>query len=321
MTQGLIQKPSSGMYAADDFPTVKEALLHVQLVQHVMQAIMKEDTHFGASFPGDTKKNLLKPGADALCLAFKLCPDFIVQEVDLGNGHRNFTVTCQLKTQGAGILVATGVGSCSSMESKYRWRNDKRKCPQCGQPFIIKGKEEYGGGWLCWKSKGGCGATWPDGAEVIEKQPVGKVENTDPADVWNTCLKIAKKRAFVDATITATAASDMFTQDLEDIDASLKAEMKAAPKPAAAPAQAPATPAPAEEEQNLGGGKDGEAGTQSEGTAVNEEELTKTLTEAATQQGLTNAWKAIEVLHKQIPANMMVRLMKVKRTKEASLPK
>jgi hypothetical protein len=33
----------------------------------------------------------------------------------------------------------------------------------------------------------------------------------------NTCLKMAKKRAHVDAILTATAASDIFTQDVEDM--------------------------------------------------------------------------------------------------------
>ena len=42
------------------------------------------------------------------------------------------------------------------------------------------------------------------------------MENPDLADVYNTVLKIAKKRAHVDASLTATAASDIFTQDMED---------------------------------------------------------------------------------------------------------
>lgn len=41
---------------------------------------------------------------------------------------------------------------------------------------------------------------------------------TVPAmNLQNTILKMAKKRALVDATLTATAASDVFTQDLEDM--------------------------------------------------------------------------------------------------------
>lgn len=39
-----------------------------------------------------------------------------------------------------------------------------------------------------------------------------------PEKHYNTILKMAKKRAFVDAVLTATAASDIYTQDLDDDD-------------------------------------------------------------------------------------------------------
>ena len=45
-----------------------------------------------------------------------------------------------------------------------------------------------------------------------------KIENEDIADVYNTVLKMAKKRAHVDATLTVTGAGDLFTQDLIDED-------------------------------------------------------------------------------------------------------
>jgi len=35
-------------------------------------------------------------------------------------------------------------------------------CPECGKQTVIKGKAEYGGGWLCWKKKGGCGAKFDE---------------------------------------------------------------------------------------------------------------------------------------------------------------
>ena len=44
-----------------------------------------------------------------------------------------------------------------------------------------------------------------------------KYLKTDFATNLNTVLKIAKKRAFVDAILTATYASKVFTQDIEDI--------------------------------------------------------------------------------------------------------
>lgn len=45
----------------------------------------------------------------------------------------------------------------------------------------------------------------------------GKYKKKAPADMYNTCAKMAKKRAFIDAILTATASSTMFTQDVEDM--------------------------------------------------------------------------------------------------------
>ncbi|HEX8464462.1 MAG TPA: hypothetical protein VF627_07570 [Abditibacterium sp.] len=63
--------------------------------------------------------------------------------------------------------------------------------------------------------------------QVIEAEGVGscnsrerKYKNQDAANVANTILKMAKKRALIDATLSATRASGMFTQDLEDMDLS-----------------------------------------------------------------------------------------------------
>lgn len=44
-----------------------------------------------------------------------------------------------------------------------------------------------------------------------------RVENEEVFDLDNTLCKMAKKRAYVDATLTATGASRLFTQDLEDM--------------------------------------------------------------------------------------------------------
>jgi hypothetical protein len=84
------------------------------------------------------------------------------------------------------------------------------------QPAVIKGKAEFGGGWLCWKKRGGCGAKFPDGAQEIEQQEVGEIDNPDLPDLWNTVVKMAEKRARVDAVLAVTGASALFTQDVED---------------------------------------------------------------------------------------------------------
>lgn len=53
--------------------------------------------------------------------------------------------------------------------------------------------------------------------KVYENGQSKKVEHDNPADNWNTCLKMGKKRAHVDAIITATASSDILTQDMEEV--------------------------------------------------------------------------------------------------------
>jgi uncharacterized protein (UPF0212 family) len=113
-------------------------------------------------------------------------------------------------------LIASADGSCNSWEKKYRYRKAERVCPVCGQPAIIKGKADYGGGFLCFAKKGGCGAKFPDDAPEIVGQEVGQVKNPDAAEQVNTILKMAQKRALVAAVLIATNASDYFTQDLDD---------------------------------------------------------------------------------------------------------
>ena len=100
--------------------------------------------------------------------------------------------------------------------SGEHYRQGLRLCPKCGTDAIIKGKKEYGGGWLCFGKKGGCGTKWKDGDAAIEGQSTERVPNDDLADQYNTVLKMANKRSLVAAVLNATAASDIFTQDIEE---------------------------------------------------------------------------------------------------------
>jgi len=197
--------------------SVAEVREQVVKVQNLMADIMKDGVHYGNSFQGDTKKNLLKPGADKLCFTFRLRSDFWQDIKELPNGHREVLTKCQLFHIESGNKIAEGVGIASTMESKYRWRKLSRKCPKCEIEAIIEGKKEYGGGWVCFTKKGGCGAKYLTDDPLITGQQIGKIENPDIADTYNTVLKISKKRAYVDATITACAASDIFSQDADDL--------------------------------------------------------------------------------------------------------
>lgn len=197
--------------------TVQGMVDRKRKIVEVLGAVMKDGEHYG-KIPGcGDKPSLFKSGAEVLATTFGLAPTFEVFETNLSNGHREYRITCTLKHIATGASLGEGVGVCSTLESKYRWRKGERKCPSCGKAAIIKGKAEYGGGWLCFPKKNGCGGKWKDGDKSIEDQNTDRVENPDIADTYNTVLKIAKKRAQVDCTLTAVGASDLLAQDLEDL--------------------------------------------------------------------------------------------------------
>lgn len=167
--------------------------------------------------PGAGKKKvLLKSGADKLCDVYGLADRYrIIRAVeDFDHGLFDYTIQCELYRKTDEMFVGSGLGSCSSYESKYRWRESQRSCPKCAKNAIIKGREEYGGGWVCFKKKDGCGAKFSDTDPAITSQVVGRAENPDIVDTKNTVLKMAKKRAKIDAVIGATRSSGIFTQDL-----------------------------------------------------------------------------------------------------------
>jgi hypothetical protein len=195
---------------------VSEVIAQVKKIQLVMEQVMKEGEHYGV-IPGTNKPTLLKPGAEKLLLTFRFDPQYESTETYEGK-HLTVKSKCVLYHITTGMRMGSGEGSCSTKESKYAYRKGARVCPECGKETIIKGKTEYGGGWLCFGKKGGCGAKWKDGDAVIEGQSTDRVPNEDLADQYNTVLKMSNKRALVAAVLNVTAASDIFTQDLEDSD-------------------------------------------------------------------------------------------------------
>lgn len=229
--------------------SVEECARQIAHIQEHMKSSMKPDLHYGKIEGCGDKPSLLKPGAEKLCFIFNMAPTFEIKEVPMPHptvqGHVKYIIKCRLSHRGTGQIIAEGDGVCTTMESKYRFRKAERKCPNCGKEAIIKGKPEYGGGWLCWPKKEGCNTKWPDGAAEIEQQIVGKVEYDNPADYYNTCTKMGAKRAIVAATLFGTAASDIFGQDLEDMRDIIEAEFERRPVPEGQPAAAQQQPAPA----------------------------------------------------------------------------
>ena len=168
----------------------------VNKIQEVMKAVMKQGIHFGV-IPGcGPKPTLLKPGAEKIAMTFMFAPDPKCEDLSTPDEVKYRVIVNLLSREG--IFLGAGIGECSSSEDKYMWR--KAICDEEYEMFKAEGKTR-----LKYKKD-------KSGKVYIVKQV-----RVAPADVANTIVKIAKKRAYIDAILTVTAASDIFTQDIEDM--------------------------------------------------------------------------------------------------------
>ena len=202
------------MVVEQDELSIEEVKNQVTKIQQLMKSIMHEGEHFGV-IPGTDKPTLYKAGAEKLGFTFRLVPDFEVTRRDLPDGHREYEIVCTLRHMQTGKIVGQGVGNCSTLESKYRYRYEEKSTGRAVPPEYWKTRKDNPKGAQQLLGGYGYRARKIDGAWVIVTQGE-RIENPDIADSYNTVLKMAKKRAHVDAMITACAASDIFIQDLED---------------------------------------------------------------------------------------------------------
>lgn len=161
-----------------------------QMINEVMTKVMQKGSDFD-TIPGCGKKPvLLKAGAEKLCSLFGLAPEIIVQDESTTDACA-YRVTVKMMSS-TGTFLGQGVGCATSAEKKWNWREGT--------------KAEFDAA--------------PEDRRNIKRTMDGETYQvrTNPADQANTVLKMAKKRALVDATLTVTAASDLFTQDIEEFD-------------------------------------------------------------------------------------------------------
>lgn len=202
--------------------SIEAAVERYNTITEFVSRVLRRDVDYGM-IPGTDKLTLLKPGAEKLTTFFGLSTRFqLIERIEDWTGEEHggepffyYLYRCQLYRDD--LLVAEADASCNSRETKYRYRDAQRVCPECNQAAIIKGREEYGGGYICFRKKGGCGAKFPVGDQSIESQQVGRVPNPDIADQVNTIQKMAQKRSLVGVCLLAVNASEFFTQDVEDM--------------------------------------------------------------------------------------------------------
>ena len=225
----------------------------LKLLEQLVEKVLRKDEDYGI-IPGTNKPTLLKPGAANVTSAFNCHaePHIEQETIDLDKGYIFYRARVDILSNLNGALRASGYGSCSSYEVKYRYRDQKRKCPECNKETIIKGRQEYGGGWLCFAKLGGCGAKFKEGDEEIESQVVGKVIVEDPMEQANTLLKMAVKRAEVDASMRLPGVARFFTQDIGDDkepEPPVEKKARSGPPPAQTPPPAPSAQPDGKESQ------------------------------------------------------------------------
>jgi hypothetical protein len=209
----------SGGRALDSPRSVEELRARRDLMRAFIRDALVTGRDYGV-IPGTGKKPaLLQPGAEKLCTLFRFSTQTrVVEKVEdfTGDGHGGepffmYVATCVV-SQG-GLPVATREASCNSWEAKYRWREQKPRCPACGAEAVNRSRDKEGE-YYCWRKVGGCGAVYRAGspqALAIGAMPAGRVVNSEICDQLNTLSQMAQKRAMISAVKAACDASEYFT--------------------------------------------------------------------------------------------------------------
>ena len=213
-----------------DTELVTGTLNKIAQFQTLLNKTLVNNRDYGVIPGTGTKPTLLKPGAEKINMLLGVTPEyeFLDRTSDFKSGFFSYEIKCRLlrvrEVDGNVVKmpVSEGVGSCNSHEKKYRYVFvTKTQVPQDVDPATLSTKKDKWGNTKY------------------------SIENPNPADLANTVLKMAKKRAYIDATLQLAALSDIFTQDLEDLRGTAGFEDDTQAPNAPAPAQATATPPPA----------------------------------------------------------------------------
>jgi len=177
---------------------VQQLSSRVELLHAVVAEVLRPNQDYG-KIPGTDKPTLYKSGAERLLPAFAYAAiDPVIEDLSTGD-----TIRQRVKVpieNAEGRIVAVGVGSASTDEEKYRWRESICDAEYDETPEHLRRRK--------WKRG-------RDGAYQVSQI------RTSPADFENTVLKMAHKRALIAATLLATGASSMFNQDVEDFEREL----------------------------------------------------------------------------------------------------
>lgn len=145
--------------------------------QSLVNENLKPDHDYGV-IPGTQKPTLLKPGAEKILMLMGLQSQYEVVDKVENWGEGFFAYTIRATLVHDGQVITQGIGAANTKETRYQQKH--------------------------WDAS--------QGRKVWDGETY-----QDPYTLQNTVLKMAKKRAQVDATLTVASLSDVFTQDVEDM--------------------------------------------------------------------------------------------------------
>ena len=172
--------------------TAEQVKAQVTTIQDIMKSVMIKDVHYG-TIPGTQKPTLYKAGSDMLLSAFNIAVEPVIEDLSTYQEIR-YRIQVRGIHMASGGLVGIGIGEASSNEERYKWKKttDREYSATPEDRRRIKFSQYWN----------------EDRRQLVEKEI--KQVRTEPVDQANTILKMAKKRAQVDLTLTCLAASDVF---------------------------------------------------------------------------------------------------------------
>ena len=183
-----------------DEATFRRDITALNRFQQVVHSTMIQGQDYGI-IPGTNKPTLLKPGAEKIAKLLGLADQYEIMDKseDWDRPFFRYLIKCRLVHVASGAVISEGLGECNSFESKYRFRwVSERDLPAGTDTAKLVSQERH--------SRTG-GGHWT----------VYRLDNEDIFSQVNTILKMSKKRALVDAALSAGRLSDVFTQDIEDM--------------------------------------------------------------------------------------------------------
>lgn len=176
---------------------VQDTVVKVRTLQSTLKTILTENHDYG-KIPGcGDKPTLLKPGAEKILMAMGITATYeLVEHTENFDGLGFFAYTVKCVLQKNGIRITEGLGHANSREKKWALEYVYEKdLPEGTAKEVLKKKKIE-----------------------TQKGTFYKYEvDADANSKANTILKMAKKRAQIDAVLSVASLSEIFTQDFDDI--------------------------------------------------------------------------------------------------------